>query len=771
MNLHRSLLRGRRGRSGALAALLLVPLSGCTAFTDYNEETEAPRQAFARGDFAGAVAGYREGFEAVNDSLLYHFEGGAAAHVGGMYEESIKLFDVATRKIEEYQLRALAADAAQTAASILVNEKTISYSGDVFEQVLVQAYQARNFYLADKRDTVNVEVRRCYLIIDKAREIYEKELSEAQQEASSSNEGVDVAGVEAKMRETYSYGDLSGVEDVYDISYVRYLNSFLREAVGFRQADYNDAWFDMKFVAKRFEGEEFVQRDLLRLARKSGAASQAGDLERKYNLRPLPPDTGSVALFFECGMAPRKTEVKVIFPTLHGAAAIAMPRYEAVPNPAAAAMLVVGDQQVRTTTLSNLQSIAYRYQHDRLPLLIAKQVIRLAAKVAIQEGGHAVIANNAGEGAALWAGLFSLGMSIWNVASEQADLRAWRTLPQTMQVARVYLPEGEYPARLVLLGPGGNAMRELDLGTITVKADKHRMVNARSVGTNLFVDVSKEPYDGQAAPAGPTTVVQEVLQPDARQPDRPRPRERDEDRRRAPDDVRRGPAGGGGAGESSTTDLRRPDAGPATPPAGSGGGAESSRSTDLWRPDAEPAAPPASGPAGESSGSSDLMRPDAAPADAADTGETLDRLARLLQPGRRVCFQVVFENGQGRDFAGNATVDEMRDEADEGGRRLVVMTSNFDHDGVPNYFCFVVREGGLEQVELMAAPTGAWEVVPRETFWFKAIPGGEVRFEGPGRAIASRRGVVNRQRGAKARGQASVYLRTYQVDGAGALRY
>ncbi|MCO5171683.1 MAG: hypothetical protein M9894_35720 [Planctomycetes bacterium] len=715
----------RRRRLGHLAAaLLLAPLGGgCTVFTDYNDETRDPRRAFERGDFAGALAGYRQGLDATNDSLLYHLEGGAAAHVGGLYPDSMRLFEVAYRKIEEYQQRALAGDAAQVAASILVNEKTISYTGAVFEQVLLQAYQARNYFLSGKRDGVIVEVLRCYDIVAKAREIYEQELSATQGEAARNNEGVDVAGVTATMRQTYDYGDLSGAEDVYEINYVRYLNAFLREACATDSADFNAAWIDMKFVADRFGGEEFVRRDLARLARRSGAAEDAAAAER--GLAPLPRDAGSVALFFECGMAPRKTEVKVYFPTYMGAAAIAMPKYEAVPNPAAAAMLVIGDQKVRTTTLSNVQSIAFRYQRDRLPLLIAKQVVRLAAKVAIQSGGAAVIRNNAGENAEAWAWLYGIGMSIWNIASEQADLRAWRTLPQTMQVARVHLPEGQYPAKLVLLGPGGNPLNEVDLGVVSIKAGRHRMVNARSIGANLFADVPAEPYDGQVGPrAAADTQVQDLRRPDATAP---------------AEDVRRGPA----PPRDEPRPEQRPEQRPsAQPPAG--------EARDLRQPDADRSA-------------RDPLDPGA--------GDPLDRLARLLQPGRPVCFQMVFEGGKGRDVAGNTTVDELRDESDERGRRLVVLTSNFVAEGAPHYFSFVVRPDGIEQVDLYLAPRGAWELAPKDTFWFKSIPGGEVRFDAPGRGFASRRGVCNVARGAKARGQVSVYLRTYHVDGAGALRY
>jgi hypothetical protein len=61
--------------------------------------------------------------------------------------------------------------------------------------------------------------------------------------------------------------------------------------------------------------------------------------------------------------------------------------------------------------------------------------------------------------------------------------------------------------------------------------------------------------------------------------------------------------------------------------------------------------------------------------------------------------------------------------------------------------------------------------VPQHVFWFKPVTGGELRFEGPGRAIASRRGVCNREPRTKPRAQANVYLRTYHVDGAGELQY
>ncbi|MGE0712016.1 MAG: COG3014 family protein [Planctomycetota bacterium] len=483
----------------ALALGLLVLLqAGCTVFGDYNEATREAREAFVRGDFATAEVCYREGLDATNDALLYHLEAGLSAHVGRHYPQSFQLFDQAYKQVVAYQDRALveATDLAQKVGTILVNDKALPYTGELFEQVMLQAYQAKNVFLQGKRAGVITEALRCNDIVDKGRRIYEAELraTEAEQQKRGTK-GVDVAGVEAKMREAYAYEGLilNEPEDVYDLKYVRYLTAFLRDAVADRQADYNSALIDMKFVADRFGEVGWVRRDLERLTALSGAPGDAKQMREKWGLSELPADAGSVALFFEAGMAPKKHELKVIFPTFSGAAAFAFPIYVPVPNPVHGAILEVGSQRAETLALTNLEQVAFRYHQDRLPLLIARQIIRIAVKVATQEGGRAVIANNANGLAAL---AFTVSASVWNVVSEQADLRCWRTLPQTLQATRLYLPPGDYPARLVLLGKGGAQLGAQDLGTVRIAAGKHRMIDARALGRRAYVDVPREPYDG-----------------------------------------------------------------------------------------------------------------------------------------------------------------------------------------------------------------------------------------------------------------------------------
>lgn len=492
--------------------LLLLAGPGCTVFSDYGAATEDARQAFMAGQFDEALRIYKEDLDATNDSLLYHFEAGTAAHFAKKYDESLNIFEASTRKIEHYQSQALAESAAQVVGSILVNEKTISYTGSVFEQVLTQAYQARNDFLRGKRDQVMVDIRRCYEIQDKARQIYEKELKYCEQEARvKSNEGVLKSGdVESKLQDAYSYKGqkLAAPEDVYDIAWVRYLNAWMREALALNDGDYNQAWIDLRFVADRLPDVECVVQDLARMAEAAGAVEDAQKVREKTKLAAPPREYGSVALFFECGMAPGKKELKIPIPTYKGVAAVAIPLYESQPNPVSGAELVLGERKSRTAIFSSIDAIAFRYHKDQLPLMIAKMIVRLVVKIGIQTGGTIAIEQSTkgtkDEGLGQLVALgFSAATSAWNYVSEQADLRCWRTLPQSLQATRVFLPAGDYPAKIRLLGAGGRAVATYDLGTIRVAAGRHRMINARSLGTNLTWDVPAERYDqGAAGPKG-----------------------------------------------------------------------------------------------------------------------------------------------------------------------------------------------------------------------------------------------------------------------------
>jgi hypothetical protein len=315
-----------------------------------------------------------------------------------------------------------------------------------------------------------VEVRKVWFQQDQVRKQFAKEMDAAK--AKSREHAVDtkqLPGVQSQV--SYPPGALQSPESVYEITYAHYLSALLAERSGLM----DDVRIGLEAAAKIRPDLGFIREDLARLK--------------------LPPsDDGSVALLFDCGWAPHKRELKVVFPTYHSLGAIAIPIYERTANPASHARLVLGDRKAQTAILTDVDAIVFKYHHAKLPLIVLKQAIRLAVKVAAGEataqgvkaavkGGKKGRQNGEAEAAGWLAGL---AVGVYNIASEQADLRAWLSLPQTFQATRVFLRPGDYPARVELLGSAGGVLSAADLGTVHVEAGKLSVLFARSVGTNLY---------------------------------------------------------------------------------------------------------------------------------------------------------------------------------------------------------------------------------------------------------------------------------------------
>ncbi len=95
-----------------------------------------------------------------------------------------------------------------------------------------------------------------------------------------------------------------------------------------------------------------------------------------------------------------------------------------------------------------------------MPGIVTRQVAR-----AVTKGVAAKAAKDAGGG---WA---ELAVTLYNVISEQADLRSWLTLPAHIHVLCAWVEPG--CRRVVLQGPGGG---ELWGGEVTLAAGKTTLV-------------------------------------------------------------------------------------------------------------------------------------------------------------------------------------------------------------------------------------------------------------------------------------------------------
>jgi len=249
--------------------------------------------------------------------------------------------------------------------------------------------------------------------------------------------------------------------------------------------EYNDAYIDLKKVQNLRPGIPYVENDLLRMARRSGLWDELREKVNKLGRRPRMWDKkreGNVIILFGSGMAPRKTEIKISIPIPEvGIVPVAFPKYEPVPNPVHYGALYDGEGHLyaRTFVLTDLEAMAIRNLDDRMTTLALKQVFRSAVK-----GAMVKTARDQGG----WAA--DLVANFYNMVTEQADLRCWQTLPQNMQVARVFLPSGRHELVFALHGNTGARVQEREF-VLDVRPGETIFVSARTgpwdlIGFNVF---------------------------------------------------------------------------------------------------------------------------------------------------------------------------------------------------------------------------------------------------------------------------------------------
>jgi hypothetical protein len=96
----------------------------------------------------------------------------------------------------------------------------------------------------------------------------------------------------------------------------------------------------------------------------------------------------------------------------------------------------------RNTELGeDISNIAIKTLDNRKVRTIAKAVLRPAGKYFAERAVEESVRRSSGE---LPADGISIAGSIYNIYSEQADIRSWQTLPAQIRIARLILSPGDY---------------------------------------------------------------------------------------------------------------------------------------------------------------------------------------------------------------------------------------------------------------------------------------------------------------------------------------
>jgi hypothetical protein len=134
----------------------------------------------------------------------------------------------------------------------------------------------------------------------------------------------------------------------------------------------------------------------------------------------------------------------------------------------------------RTELVQNLTALAEKRLAERFPAIAVKAVARAAVKqtlaAGVGRGAQAAAGKDMGPLVGVLVGALARSFAI---ASEEADKRSWRTLPDEVQLARLWVPPGEYELRIRAVDRGGSLMGKESVQAVTVHAGESRFYTVR----------------------------------------------------------------------------------------------------------------------------------------------------------------------------------------------------------------------------------------------------------------------------------------------------
>ena len=399
--------------------------------------------------------------------LLYSMDRGMTLHLAGDYAQSNNLLEQAAVEVERLYTRSIRTET----AAFLTNDNMLPFEGDPYEHVMINVVKALNYAAMGQ-------------------------LTEAVVEARQIDHRLNVLSDSAKDKDGYR-------EDAF----ARYLTGVLYESTG----DLNNAFIAYRKAYEIYEATKgwsrtpmppMLRADLLRTTDALHMTTEFEEYRRQFPethwvSRGEQPNLAQVVVIGYNGRAPRREETFLDIPISLGAlqlvllnrgvvhasnrqerrvadsvlyglngrvVQVALPRLVAqktqVMRESVSLVPKEGAPISATSELAyNGTALAERALSDRMPGITTKALARAAVKFAAAEAATRGSQHAVNKGDAQWVGLLvgvlTHGLA---VASEAADTRSWRTLPDEIQISRLWVPPGEYESRIQAVMRSGGAI-------------------------------------------------------------------------------------------------------------------------------------------------------------------------------------------------------------------------------------------------------------------------------------------------------------------------
>ena len=408
----------------------------------------------ARGEFSQALSYVEEHQEDYQNRnrLLFHLDDGMLAFSTGDYERAVQAFTAAEQLMEELYTISVSREA----TTFLINDNAAPYRGEDFESVMINLFLALSYANLSKTEDALVEARK----IDSKLAAINLQYDEEHQNAYREDPFVRMlVGIFYEMGQTSA--DLNDAYISYSLAINGYNKEYQRFGLSVPAILVENALSAAEFMGTR-EQDELQQR--LPLQQFPSLA------ERK--------EKAEVYGLHLNGRAPVKEPATIVFPMPDGfLVKLAFPTYMDVQKRIIGGRLYAkpleGDRafDATFTVAEPIDKIAKENLEDRKGRVIVKTVARVTAKyLAVKEAQKAARKAGGQNYGALAGFLTGITGNILAFASEEPDLRSWRTLPAEILISKLTLEPGTYQFWAECYDASGTVVRKVELGERVLRA-------------------------------------------------------------------------------------------------------------------------------------------------------------------------------------------------------------------------------------------------------------------------------------------------------------
>jgi len=369
------------------------------------------------------------------DAVLYNLDKGILSHYAEQYAESSLLLQEAERAIEEAFTKSIT----QEISTYILNDNTRDYSGEDYEDIYINAFNALNYYHRGELEGAMVEIRRMNNKLENLATKYNTALSNLQKKALEENQTYIPSNPDIPLR-------------FNDSAFARYLGMLFYRGAGL----HDDVRIDRDYLLAAFANAPSIYQHPI-------PESISEETE-------IPDGMARLNVVAFGGLSPIKKETVTRISIGEGHwVKIALPEMESRYSDISKVTLVLDDGDgFEFELLEDIDAVAKETFKIHQQVIYLKTVIRASLKTASSAVLDVAAQETEGkEGLFLW--LLSLFTQVLAETSEQADIRISRYFPARVYIGGINLNPGTYSFRVNYYNRNGHEIASIRRENIEVK--------------------------------------------------------------------------------------------------------------------------------------------------------------------------------------------------------------------------------------------------------------------------------------------------------------